>query len=89
MNAIAQPDIAEPPGDAVTSQRLLWSAEELADVLGFGVRTIRRMEVEGRIPRPIAFGRYLRWDAEEIRRWISARCPHRDEWEKTTNGDSL
>jgi len=70
-------------------QRLLWSAAELSQVLGVSVRTIRRLELQARLPRPLVIGRAVKWKADEIRRWVNARCPSRDEWElieRETNG---
>ena len=63
------------------NEPLLWSCEEFADVLGVSKRTIRRMDQIGKLPRRIVVGRLVRWRVDEIRSWIDAGCPHRDEWE--------
>ena len=32
-------------------------------------------------PRPIMFGSAKRWDVDEFRRWIKAKCPARERWQ--------
>jgi predicted DNA-binding transcriptional regulator AlpA len=59
----------------------LLSAADLARELGFSVRTIRRLNLEGRLPRPVHVGvRAVRWRRAEVAAWIRAGCPTRDRW---------
>jgi excisionase family DNA binding protein len=62
-----------------TDIRLL-SAEDLARELGFTLRTIRRLDSAGRLPRPVRIGRAVRWRRAEVRAWANAGCPPRAEW---------
>lgn len=61
-------------------------ARQLAAMLGLSVRTIRRLDSAGRLPRPIRIGGAVRWKHEEICAWVRADCPDRQHWEsmKTT-----
>ncbi len=47
----------------------LLDVEGVADALGVSVRYVRRLVAERRIPF-IKWGRYLRFDADEIAEWI-------------------
>ena len=47
------------------------------------VRASRRMNKEGRIPRPVHLSeKSPRWYVPEIRDWMVAYCPDRDVWER-------
>ena len=63
-----------------TIPRLL-SAKQLGHQLGVDVRTIRRYDAAGKLPRPIRFGGSVRWRQEEIDLWLDAGCPNRKTWE--------
>lgn len=43
---------------------------ELAALLQVVPRTLRRMELDGRIPAPIGSGRMKRWRRADIQRWL-------------------
>ena len=58
----------------------LLSAVDLARELGLTVRTIRRMDLDGRLPRAVRISRAVRWRRAEIAAWIRAGCPKREEW---------
>jgi len=50
--------------------------------LGISAATGWRWLASGRIgPRPLRFGRTLRWRASEVRNWINSGCPRREAWE--------
>jgi len=71
------------------NNRLLWSAAELSNVLGVSIRTIRRRDLTAKLPRPVMIGHSVKWKADEIRAWIAARCPDRDQWEASVqNGEN-
>jgi predicted DNA-binding transcriptional regulator AlpA len=66
---------------APTADTRLLSAADLARELGFSVRTIRRLDLEGKLPRPIRVGvRAVRWRRAEVAAWIRAGCPVRERW---------
>jgi predicted DNA-binding transcriptional regulator AlpA len=58
----------------------LLSAADLAQELGLNIRTIRRMDLDGRLPRAVRISRAVRWRRAEIAAWIRAGCPNREEW---------
>src|SRR4051794_40698301 len=56
-------------------------AKQLARLLSVGVRTIRTWDAAGKLPTPArVVGRTL-WYLPEIRSWLKAGAPPRDEWE--------
>ncbi len=56
------------------SARLL-TVSAVAELLGISGRHIYRLSDSGRMPRPMKLGGAVRWDRDEIRRWIDAGCP--------------
>lgn len=59
---------------------LVVDAKRLAKLLCVGLRTIRTLDAAGKIPRPIRLAG-VRWRVREIRAWLEAGAPNRDEWE--------
>lgn len=59
---------------------LLVDANGLSPLLSAGVRTIRTWDQLGKIPEPVKLGGRVLWRVREIRRWIAAGCPPRDQW---------
>jgi len=89
MNQLRVARLAHESNEATNDGPLLWDAAQLAEVLGVSERTIRRMDSEGRLPRPIQLtSRAVRWRAAEIRDWVDVRCPSRDVWEQELNQDA-
>ena len=76
---VARAEAPDLSGSLAIDVRLL-SAEDLARELGFSVRTIRRLDESGRLPRPVRIGRAVRWRRAEVRAWTEAGCPPREEW---------
>lgn len=74
------------PPLSVDRSRLALSTAELAAALGVSIRLIQRMNASGRLPRPMRFGRAVRWSVEELRDWIAVGSPGRDRWERIKNG---
>jgi len=69
------------PGAAVESPgALLLTVEGVAEALATSVKTVRRMDLGGKLPAPVRIGRGLRWRKGELHDWIIAGCPARDEW---------
>ena len=63
---------------------LLLSAADLAREMGVSVRTIRRLDIEGRLPAPVRIGRAVRWirnGPTGIVAWIAAGAPSRLDWD--------
>jgi excisionase family DNA binding protein len=60
---------------------LVLSAGDLARELGISTRTIRRLDLEGKLPAPVRIGRAVRWPRQIIVEWIAAGAPSRLEWE--------
>jgi excisionase family DNA binding protein len=56
-------------------QPLLIDAADVATLTGLALRTIRRLDAAGRIPDKVRIGRMVKFQAEEVRRWIAAGCP--------------
>ena len=74
------------PESAVRKRRwkyppLVVDAKRFADLLGAGVRSIRTWDAAGKIPAPIRIGGRVVWRVREIRSWLAAGAPNRDEWE--------
>jgi excisionase family DNA binding protein len=60
---------------------LLINTDEVAKLLKASPRTVWKMQNEGEMPTPIRIGRAVRWGYGEIKAWVNAGCPKRDEWE--------
>lgn len=62
-------------------QKRLGTVKDVAARLGVSDRAIWKWNAAGKIPDPIRLGRSVRWDLDELERWIDASCPDRDSWE--------
>ena len=62
--------------------RLALPAAAVAKLLNISERHLWALHSSGRIPRPIRLGRACRWSADELRAWLAAGAPGRDEWEQ-------
>lgn len=67
--------------DMSQSAPLAYSASDLARLLGISVRSVRRLDAAGKIPRAVHFGRAKRWISAVIHSWIEDGCPPRSERE--------
>ena len=71
-----------PHGDERAHQdKLLVTAKQAAAMCGKSLRTWRSWDAAGWIPRPVRIGRSTLWRADELRKWVVAGCPRRQEWE--------
>jgi hypothetical protein len=61
--------------------RLAVDARGLARLLSSGLRTVRTWDAGGRIPAPVRVGGRVLWSVPEIREWLAAGAPPRQEWE--------
>lgn len=64
----------------VSIEPLLIPGSQAAAMCGRSVRTWRSWYAAGLVPRPIRIGRSLLWRRNELREWVGAGCPQRDEW---------
>lgn len=60
---------------------LLLTAKQSAAICGKSLRTWRTWDSAGWIPQPVRIGRSTLWRADELRDWVAAGCPRREEWE--------
>jgi predicted DNA-binding transcriptional regulator AlpA len=63
------------------TETLLLNADDAARICGKSLRTWRSWDAAGWIPNPVRIGRSTLWRADELRAWVAARCPCRQEWE--------
>lgn len=62
-----------PVSDRVSINRIC-DARELAQLLGMNERVIRNKARNGSFPPPLNLaGRLLRWDVEDVMRWVRSR----------------
>jgi prophage regulatory protein len=76
--------VVTPPADGnrPALEPMLISARDLAALLGVGLRTLRAMDVSGRIPAPLRLSPgCVRWRYAEIHDWIAVGAPDRKTWE--------
>jgi predicted DNA-binding transcriptional regulator AlpA len=64
-----------------SSAQLLLTAREAAALCSRTLRTWRSWDAAGVIPRPVHIGRSTLWRVDELREWVAAGCPRRQEWE--------
>ena len=60
---------------------LVVDARRLGKFLCAGLRTVRSWDAAGRLPAPIHIGGKVVWRMDEIRDWLAAGAPRRDEWQ--------
>jgi excisionase family DNA binding protein len=63
------------PTPTMTTGRRLGDVKAVAAKCACSVRHIYRMADSGRMPRPIKLGSLVRWDLDELDRWIESGCP--------------
>jgi len=67
--------------DALT-ESATYTRDELAKMLKVSLRHVAAMHASGRLgPRPLRFGRAVRYLADETHAWLAAGAPARDQWE--------
>jgi excisionase family DNA binding protein len=62
-------------------QPLLVGAAEAARLLGISERHFYKLHSSGRVPKPVRFGRAVRWQVAELHAWLGAGAPARARWE--------
>ncbi len=59
----------------------LVDAESLAAMLGVSRATVYKMHKDGTLgPTTVKLGGRRLWRTEEVRRWVAAGCPSRNQW---------
>ena len=71
------------------SECLALPAAEVAERLGISERHLWALNSSGRLPRPVRFGRAVRWPVEELRDWLAAGAPERSRWEAMRKGGGV
>lgn len=73
----------ESGNDAATSNpvKLALTADEVAGVLGISRALVWKLHASGRLPRPVRFGRAVRWERRSLETWLAAGAPPRERWE--------
>ena len=66
---------------ATESDCLALRAADVAKMLGISERHLWALNSSGRLPRPVRFGRSVRWPLEELKTWLAAGAPERSRWE--------
>ena len=69
------------PATPVDGPPLVVDARRLAKFLCAGLRTVRAWDAAGKLPSPIRLGGKVVWRLDEIRDWLAAGAPRRDEWQ--------
>ncbi len=60
---------------------LALAARDVARLLGISERHLWSLNASGNCPRPIRMGRSVRWRRDELKAWVAAGCPSRENWE--------
>ncbi len=89
MPPLTSPSPITPPADPPARKRerrrrlppLAVDARGLAQLLSCGRRTVCTWDSAGRLPRPVRVGGRVLWMVAEIRDWLDAGAPPREEWE--------
>lgn len=75
---LCQADAMTDPTDRAP---LVADAAALAKLLDCGLRTVHTLNTSGKLPVPIRIGGRVVWRVDEIRDWLAAGAPPREEWE--------
>jgi excisionase family DNA binding protein len=54
------------------SPQRTWTDEQLARLLQISTRTLRRLIQTGQVPRPLRFGRAVRWNDKTVAQLLDA-----------------
>jgi hypothetical protein len=69
---------APPPGPGLLDRDGLITIAELAAFLSLPVKTLRDWRYTGVGPRALRVGRHLRYEPDEVRRWLVEDCTGRE-----------
>lgn len=77
----------KPPVAADGPLPFTMTGAEIGHELRLSAKTIRRMDADGKLPRPVMVGaRSLRWVRQTIVEWLAAGCPDRETFEANRKG---
>lgn len=60
----------------------LLTKHHMAELLDRTIRTVYRLESQGRLPESVNIGSQRVWAREEVTHWIESGCPDRRKWER-------
>jgi excisionase family DNA binding protein len=69
---------ADPPyevGRPPALLSLLLAADQVAELLGLSVRSIKRLSSEGTLPGVVRIGRSVRFSRAALEEWVGRGCP--------------
>lgn len=73
----------------VYAESIALRARDAARLLSMSERTFRKHHAAGLVPMPLTIGRSHRWAVDELRAWVTAGCPARAEWTRSTKGAAM
>ena len=66
-----------------SAEPLLVDAAGVGTLLGISRNMVWKLHSTGRLgPPPVRLGRCVRWRVGELRAWVEAGCPARDQWQQ-------
>lgn len=81
QSSISGPNVPAPQIPSTNETSLLMKAETAAELCECSLRTWRRLDAEGNVPKPVLLGgrikRYLR---TEMIAWVEAGCLPHEQW---------
>lgn len=55
----------------MNTQTELWTADDLSELLRVSKSGIYNLVREQKIPRPLRIGKSMRWDRDDVMRWLN------------------
>lgn len=81
QSSTSGPSVPAPRIHSLDQTSLLVKAETAAKLCGVSLRTWRRLEAEGNVPKPVLLGgRIKRYCRIEMLAWAESGCPSREQW---------
>jgi predicted DNA-binding transcriptional regulator AlpA len=65
--------------DAALPDHALLTVDDVAHMLQVSPRTVWRLNSRSQLPKPVGFGRSVRWKQNDIKVWIDQNCPSRQD----------
>jgi predicted DNA-binding transcriptional regulator AlpA len=57
----------------------MFDRRTLSEFLRVSIRTLDRLDADGKLPRAVRVGAAKRWTREAVEEWVRLGCPSRDE----------
>ena len=67
----------------------LLNVKDIASRLRVSARQVWKLHSSGRLPEPVRLGRWVRWRATDIERWVRMGCPDRERFEAEALAEAL